>query len=71
MSTLYTNQIRVSISEVARLTFSEQTQDGLELVIEVSMTNECLKHFYDTIGQTLQANEAQLAKQKEINKGMN
>ena len=71
MSTLYTNQIRVSISEVARLTFSEQTQDGLELVIEVSMTNECLKHFYDTIGQILQANEAQLAKQKEINKGMN
>lgn len=65
----YTNQISISINEVARLTFLDATKN-IE-VAEVVMHIGMLTNFYELLGKTIRDHEENLVKQIEANKGLN
>lgn len=71
MSSLYVNQVGISIAEVARLRFTEVVNGEHEIVADIAMHVETLKNLNRIIEQTVQQYEEAIAKQVQVNKGMN
>lgn len=71
MSSLYVNQVGVSIAELVRLRFAEVNNGEHEVVVDICMHVETLKNLNKIIEQSLQQYEEAMAKQAQVNKGMN
>ena len=62
MSSLYTNHLEVSVSEVARIKFYEIQNDERVIVAELAMRLDLLEGLAKTINQTIEMHKKKTAK---------
>lgn len=67
----YVNGCGVGIAEMARIKFFDEFNEERIEIVELVMHIEVLKNLAVVINQTVQQHEERMAKQIELNKGMN